>query len=123
MGQIDLPQSILCVPFAPHEWLFPRAAAAVHHGGAGTTAAGLRAGKPTVIVPHIADQPFWGQRVYDLGVGPRPIPRHKLTADKLAWAITEAVTNAEMASKAARLGARIRAEQGLENAVAIIRQI
>ena len=78
------------VPFA---WLFPRVAAVVHHGGAGTTSAGLRAGVPSVVVPFFGDQPYWGLRVADLGVGPVPIPRKKLTVERLAQAIQTAVTD------------------------------
>src|SRR5215467_2083822 len=68
----------------PHAWLFPRMAAVVHHGGAGTTAAGFRAGVPNVIIPYFADQSFWAKHVVRLGVGPHALPRHHLTADKLA---------------------------------------
>ena len=68
-------------------------AAVVHHGGAGTTAEGLRAGVPTVITPFVLDQPFWGARVTALGVGPAPIPQKKLTVDALARAIDKAVTD------------------------------
>jgi UDP:flavonoid glycosyltransferase YjiC (YdhE family) len=102
---------------APHTWLFPRMAAVVHHGGAGTTAAGLRAGVPSIVVPFFGDQPFWGQRVAALGVGPAPIPRQKLTADALAQAIQHATTDTTMQRKAAELGAKIRAEDGVAEAV------
>jgi UDP:flavonoid glycosyltransferase YjiC (YdhE family) len=71
---------VLVVDEAPHDWLFPRVAAVVHHGGAGTTAAALRAGVPAVVVPFGVDQPFWGARVAALGTGPRPIPVRALTA-------------------------------------------
>lgn len=70
-----LPKEIFQVSQVPHDRLFPRMAAVVHHGGAGTTAAGLRAGKPSVIVPFFGDQPFWGDRVHALGAGPAPVPR------------------------------------------------
>ena len=103
----------------PHDWLFPQMAAVVHHGGAGTTAAGLRAGKPTVIVPFMADQPFWGRRVHELGVGSAPIPQKKLTLEALARALTE-VTTPDMQRRAAELGERIRAEDGVARAVEII---
>ena len=63
----------------PHDWLFPKMRAVVHHGGAGTTGAGLRAGVPSIVVPFTMDQPFWASRVHALGVGPKPIPRPKLT--------------------------------------------
>jgi sterol 3beta-glucosyltransferase len=104
----------------PFDWLFPRLAAVVHHGGSGTTAAGLRAGVPSVIVPFFMDQPFWGQRVAKLGVGPPPIPQKRLTVDRLAAAIHTAATDAEMRSRAQALGARIRAEDGVSRAVAVI---
>jgi sterol 3beta-glucosyltransferase len=92
----------------------------VHHGGAGTTAAGLCAGKPTIICPFFGDQPFWGQRVYDLGVGVKPIPQKKLTAENLASAIQTVVSSTEMQQRAAALGEKIRAEDGVARAVEII---
>jgi UDP:flavonoid glycosyltransferase YjiC (YdhE family) len=92
-------------------------AAVVHHGGAGTTAAGLRAGLPSVIVPFAWDQPFWGRRVWELGVGPRPIPRKRLSVERLADAITAAVSDKEMRRRAQVLGERIRQEDGVANAV------
>jgi sterol 3beta-glucosyltransferase len=105
---------------APHDWLFPRVKAVVHHGGAGTTAAGLHAGKPTITCPFFGDQPFWGQRVYELGVGPKPIPQKQLTAETLATAIQTAVSDARMVERAAALGEKIRAEDGVARAVEII---
>jgi sterol 3beta-glucosyltransferase len=119
----DLPDSVLMIDSIPHAWLFPRAAAVVHHGGAGTTAAGLRAGVPSIVVPFNFDQPFWGQRVHKLGVGPRPIPRSRLTVDRLAQAIQEVVTNTSMRQRAAELGLKIRAEDGIANAVDLIQKI
>jgi sterol 3beta-glucosyltransferase len=92
-------------------------AAVVHHGGAGTTASGFRAGVPTVIVPHNADQPFWGRHAKALGVGTDPIPRKKLTADKLAVAIHAVTSNPEIAQNARRLGEKIRQDDGLSDAV------
>ena len=83
----DLPPSVFMVGSTPHSWLFPRMAAVVHHGGAGTTAAGLSAGVPSVVTPVMGDQPWWGRRVHDLGVGPRPVNRRHLTPEHLANAI------------------------------------
>lgn len=119
----DLPESVFKIESAPHDWLFPRMAAVAHHGGAGTTAAGLRAGIPSMIVPHFADQPFWARRVQQLGVGTKPIPRKLLTAEKLAHAIQIAVTDPSMRRRAADLGACIRAEDGVGNAVRAFEQI
>jgi sterol 3beta-glucosyltransferase len=95
-------------------------AAVVHHGGAGTTAAGLRAGKPTVVCPYFHDQPFWGKVVHDLGAGPRPIPQRELTADRLAEAIQAATADEGVRQRAAALGEKIRAEDGVARAVEAI---
>ena len=104
----SVPDNVFVVDAAPHSWLFPRMAAVVHHGGAGTTAEGLRAGVPAVIVPFVFDQPFWGARVKALGLGPEPIPQKKLTADRLAHAIRIAVTDPGMRQRANACGAAIR---------------
>ncbi|HSG15027.1 MAG TPA: glycosyltransferase [Anaerolineae bacterium] len=123
LGAGDLPQNVLRINRAPHSWLFPQMAAVVHHGGAGTTAAALRAGVPNVIVPFFADQPFWGSRVQVLGVGPQPIPRPKLTADRLAGAIEMAATDQQMQLLAAELGQKIQAEDGVVAAVPLIERL
>ena len=113
-----LPASVIMVESVPHAWLFPRVAAVVHHGGAGTTAAGLRAGAPSVLIPFFGDQAFWAARVQALGVGPTPISRRELTAARLATAIHQAVTDEALRRRAADLGATIRAEDGVGHAVA-----
>lgn len=116
-----VPESIFVLDAAPHRWLFPRMAAVVHHGGAGTTAEGLRAGVPAVVVPFLFDQPFWGARIEALGVGPAPIPRKKLTAARLAGAIHRAVSDTAMQTRARACGGAIRAEDGVAGAVAVVR--
>lgn len=116
----DLPKTVHLITSLPHSWLFPRMAAVVHHGGVGTTAAGLRAGIPSIIVPFMGDQPFWGRRLADLGVGTRPIPRKQLTGKRLAQAITEAVSDSAMRQRANDLGQKIRNEDGIANAVAFV---
>lgn len=113
----DIPNHLHVVGSVSHTWLFPRMAAVVHHGGAGTTAAGLRAGVPSLIIPHMADQPFWGRRVYHLGVGVRPIERARLSVESLTASLDALLNDSQIASHAAELGARIRAERGVENAV------
>jgi sterol 3beta-glucosyltransferase len=122
LSQSDLPDEMFVTGIVPHDWLFPRMAAVVHHGGAGTTGAGLRAGIPNIVVPISNDQPFWARRVKALGVGPTPIPRKRLTADRLAHAISVAVTDESIRKRAAELGETIRAEEGVVNAVRIINQ-
>ncbi|HMP41426.1 MAG TPA: glycosyltransferase [Roseiflexaceae bacterium] len=119
----DLPETVFMVGSIPHSWLFPKMAAVVHHGGAGTTGAGLRAGIPSIITPFFGDQPFWGQRVCALGVGPQPIPRRDLTVNNLAEAIQCAITDRTMQKNAANVGERIRAENGIAQAVAVIEKI
>lgn len=116
LGAGDAPAHVLVVEDVPHAWLFPRMAAVVHHGGAGTTAAGLRAGVPAVVAPYFADQPFWGRRVFELGVGPRPLPQASLTASGLGAAIREAVESERMRARAETLGRLIRAEDGVSAA-------
>jgi UDP:flavonoid glycosyltransferase YjiC (YdhE family) len=118
----NLPETVFMVGSIPHSWLFPKMAAIVHHGGAGTTGEGLRAGIPSIITPFFGDQPFWGHRVYELGVGPRPIPRRHLTVNNLSEAIQCAITDRAMQKNAANLGERIRVENGIAQAVAVIEQ-
>lgn len=118
-GSLDITSdtTLFLLDKAPHDWLFPRVSCVVHHGGAGTTAAGLRAGKPTLIIPHMADQPFWGQRVHELGVGVKPVPRPNLTIERLADGIHQLTTNSDIRNKANILGEKIRHEDGVTRAI------
>lgn len=104
----------------PFDWLFPRTAATVHHGGIGTTHLGLRAGVPAVVVPFMPDQHFWGSQVARLGVGPRPIPRQELTVGRLAEAIRTATGDTNMRGRAECLGRKVSADDGIGRAVALI---
>lgn len=104
----------------PHSWLYPRCRAVVHHGGAGTTAAAVRAGVPAVVVPFHGDQPFWASRVQKLGVGPAPVPRRKLTARRLAAAIEAAATNEALRERAAAMGRIVQEESGAIRAATLI---
>jgi sterol 3beta-glucosyltransferase len=103
---------VLLVGDLPHDWLFPRMAAVVHHAGAGTTGAGLRAGVPAVPVPVLVDQPFWADRLHRLGVAPHPLPMHELTADNLAGALRSCLDRSTYRERAAELASRIGAEDG-----------
>lgn len=118
-----MPDNALLTGFVPHDWLFPRVRAVVHHGGAGTIAGGLRAGRPTLVCPLLGDQPFWGRRMHEIGVGPRPIPMKRLTAARLATAITDLLGDASYAERAERLGERVRREDGTAVAAGIIESV
>ncbi|SNR37310.1 glycosyltransferase [Actinomadura mexicana] len=113
-------EDVFAVRDVPHSWLFPRMAAVVHHGGAGTTAAGLRAGVPTVVCPFFGDQPYWGERVAALGAGPSPLPFRAMTVPRLASKIRRAVRDQGMADRATELGRSIRDEDGIGRAQEII---
>jgi sterol 3beta-glucosyltransferase len=115
----QVPEEVFILNKAPHSWLFPRMAAVVHHGGAGTTAAGLHAGVPSIIVPFSNDQFAWGKRVFELGVAAKPIPRKVLTSEKLSDTILFALSS-PIQETAKNLGAQIRSENGTEAAVKII---
>ncbi|MGP4033352.1 glycosyltransferase [Pseudarthrobacter sp. 1C304] len=116
-GGTDHDKRVFSAPSVPHDWLFPRMSANVHHGGAGTTGAAIGAGVPTVIVPFGADQPFWAQRAHRLGVAPNPIPRRKLTAANLARALEQALSDADMIARAREFGALLGRETGVRTAV------
>jgi sterol 3beta-glucosyltransferase len=115
--QTNLPPNIFTSGSLPHSWLLSHCRGIVHHGGYGTTAAGFRAGIPALVIPHIADQFYWGQRVYELGVGPKPIRRTNLEINGLAASLFELVRNDKMKNTASKLGEKIRSENGVELAV------
>jgi UDP:flavonoid glycosyltransferase YjiC (YdhE family) len=118
-----LPPSMFAIDAVPHGWLFPQVAAVVHHGGAGTTAAILRAGLPTVVTPFAVDQFFWGERVHALGTGPAPVPARLLTAERLAAILNRAVNDPTIRRGASELGEQIRSEHGVANAVSLLQRI
>jgi UDP:flavonoid glycosyltransferase YjiC (YdhE family) len=117
LSQGRLSEEVLSVDAAPHDWLFPRVRAAVHQAGAGVAGAALRAGLPSVVVPVFADQPFWAQRIFALGAGPRPIPARRLSVSTLSEAIRCVVADERIRRRAGELGAQIRAEDGVRRAV------
>jgi UDP:flavonoid glycosyltransferase YjiC (YdhE family) len=116
-------EQILAVGDLPHDWLFPQVAAVVHHAGAGTTGAGLRAGVPTVPVPVLADQPFWAHRLHDLGVAPEPVYFAKLTAEALSGALRECLGEPGYRERAASLARRIADEDGAAAVLARIERL
>ncbi|MBN3884985.1 MAG: glycosyltransferase family 1 protein [Nostoc sp. JL34] len=114
----ELPDEVFNIKqWIPHEWLLPQVAAIVHHGGCGTTMSSLRAGVPTIIIPSITDQFFWGNRVAKLGLGPISILRKQFSAKRLAAAILAAISDKKMQDCAAAMGKLIQAEKGVMLAV------
>ncbi len=115
-GAIPLPPTVLRIEDAPHDWLFERVAAVVHHGGAGVTAAAVAAGVPSVAMPFLGDQFYWAQQLHRLGCGPPPLDRRHLTVDGLARTIDTMTADAFYRQAASRLGAQLRAEDGANRA-------
>ncbi|KAF8606119.1 UDP-Glycosyltransferase/glycogen phosphorylase [Ceratobasidium sp. AG-I] len=107
---------ILVLGNVPHDWLFERVTAVCHHGGAGTTAIGLRCGKPSIIIPFFGDQPWWGDQIHARGAGPKPIPNKELTVSALVGALRSALTP-EMQQAAKKVGEMIRSEDGTRRGV------
>jgi len=105
-----------------HAWLFPRVAAVIHHGGAGTTAAAARAGVPQVLVPCYGDQPFWARRMRSLGVAAAAIPIRHLTAERLGRALVQALNDTRIGDRAAELARRVRRDHGVEVACGVIEE-
>jgi len=103
----------------PHGWWLPYCKMIIHHGGAGTTSAGLRAGIPNIVVLFIVDQPFWGNRVHAIGVGPKPTFVKNLSVDKLADAIVEAESKT-IRERAQTIGQNVRGEDGVRHAIRLI---
>lgn len=118
----DLPDTVYTIDKAPHTKLFPLMKALVHHGGAGTTYAGLYAGRPTFVVPHFFDQPYWGRRVYELGCGPAPVRLRKLTPGILASALEELATDNSFEIAATELRDRLVLEDGTGLAADIVEE-
>ncbi|MGB0716896.1 MAG: glycosyltransferase [Phycisphaerae bacterium] len=119
----EAPSSIHLLEGAPHDLLFPLCRAVVHHGGAGTTAAGLRAGLPTLICPFGVDQPFWGGRVSSLGCGPEPLPIKRVNADGMAARLTDLVNTEKYRYNARRIQAEMAKESGVETAADAIERM
>jgi vancomycin aglycone glucosyltransferase len=116
-ADVDLGPDILIVDEVPHAKLFPRVAAVVHHGGAGTTAAAMLAGRPQLVIPHVMDQFGWGRRVRGLGLGPVPLPRARLNAARFRGRVADLLTNAVYAHEAQSLSARLKSRDGVRAAV------
>lgn len=118
-GAVEHLADVYCVDYVAHDWLFPRVKAVVHHGGAGTTAAGLRAGKPTLVLYFGGDQPFWGNQIYLSGAGPKPVARKMLTADLFTERLRQLVDD-RMRKNAERIATQLNKEDGCQHACDII---
>jgi sterol 3beta-glucosyltransferase len=114
------PANVFVADFVPHDWLFPRASCVVHHGGAGTAASVFRAGVPSVFVPHAFDHPLWAALARSAGCAGPPIPYLELTAERLAAALDDTLSDRRYRDAAAALGRRVRAEHGLARARTLI---
>ncbi|CAK9176339.1 unnamed protein product [Ilex paraguariensis] len=112
----EIPDNVFLLENCPHDWLFPQCSAVVHHGGAGTTATGLRAGCPTTIVPFFGDQFFWGERIYEKELGPAPIPMSHFSVEALSDAI-KFMLQPEVKSRVIELAKLIENEDGVAGAV------
>ena len=123
IGNQNLPDYVFKIDYAPYEWLFPRMAMVIHHGGSGTTSLGLRAGIPSCAVPFVFDQFFWGKRIVELGVGPSPIPFKSLSVERLKKAIRAGTGDPLIRRRAYELGCHIQIENGIEIAIRLIEQI
>jgi len=121
-GDIPAQADVFVADFVPHDWLFQHVAGVVHHGGAGTTAAGILACCPTLVVPFGGDQPFWAERVQELGIGPKPIPRDRLNVVRLTKALADLTSTKKYRVAARELGERLKLEKGAANAADIIEQ-
>ncbi len=118
LARAQLPETVFALDGAPHDWLFPRVSAVVHHGGAGTTAAALRAGVPALVIPFIADQRFWGSRLRALDAGPGFLARRRLQPEPLAAALRDLVDNPAWRAGAQRVSELLAREDGVARAVA-----
>lgn len=116
VDEVDVPDNILIVGSVPHDWLFQHVSCVIHHGGAGTTAAGLALGRPTIIVPFFGDQHFWGRIVAVAGAGPGPIPHKQLTVEKLTNAIKMALKSSTQ-EKARDIANKMQNESGVRDGV------
>ena len=117
----QLPDYVFPIKDIPHQWLFPQMAAIIHHGGIGTTGAGLSSGVPNIVISHFGDQNYWGRRIAELGAGPEPIARKKLSQQWLARAISTAIHDQTMIHNAEIIGAKILAEEGIQKAIQAVR--
>ncbi|KAK9727440.1 Sterol 3-beta-glucosyltransferase [Basidiobolus ranarum] len=112
--KVEFPDFIYSLDSVPHDWLFPQVAGVMHHGGAGTTSAGIRAGVPTVIKPFFGDQFFWGNRIQEIGIG---LCLKKFTPERISHALLTITTDEKIIKRSQVIGKRVQAENGVDNAI------
>jgi sterol 3beta-glucosyltransferase len=120
LRDVEVPDTVYRLTRAPHSVLMPRCAAAVHHGGAGTTHAAALAGIPSAVVAFIADQLFWAERLRQAGIGAKPLRRVDLTAKKLARELRWLLDTPGAARRAEEVGRLLREEDGVARAVELV---
>jgi len=122
IGGPDQPvaDSVIHLTDVDHGWLFPQVAAVIHHGGAGTMAAALRAGVPQIIAPFFADQSFWAARAHALGVATESIPLRRLTKDRIEAALATTLSNKTVRAHAVQVGLTVQEENGVEEACRVL---
>jgi len=113
---------VFTVDSVPHDWLFPQTCGVIHHGGAGTTAAALKAGKPMIISPFTGDQPFWARRMKELGVATEPLTEKEMSVERLVHRIRELTGNPSLHHRADEMAAHLRDEKGVEATVDFIEE-
>jgi len=123
LPSMSMPDNIYFCQRLPHQQVFPHCAAVIHHGGAGTTQSATRAGAPSIIVAHIAEQEFWGMTLHQLGAAPAPLRRRSLTAKRLASRIKQVLSTPRMKMNTEKLAAQMQAEDGVQQAVNRISQL
>jgi sterol 3beta-glucosyltransferase len=123
IGNQSLPDNVFKIDYAPYDWLFPRMAMVIHHGGSGTTAFGLRSGIPSCVVSFVFDQHYWGERIAVLGADSKPIRYKGLTINRLMEVIYIGINNSQIRQKAAELSEKIKAENGIKNAMTIFEKL
>jgi len=118
----QLNPNIYIVQTIPHENIFPYCSMVVHHGGSGTTQSTLLAGKPSIVVAHAFDQPYWGKKLYEIGVASKPLQKQTITAEKLADSILTVLKNSDLSKRAQEISQTVREENGIDKAVSLIEE-
>ena len=110
----ELPDHILWIERAPYDWLFPKVCAVVHHGGTGTTHCSLKEGKPTLIIPFLLDQFYWGNMIWRFGAGPKPLPANKFTEKAFTASLQQLIHTPSYLKRATDISTKMKKEDGVK---------